>query len=172
MKKHLLFIAAVALLLGLASCEKENNTPNTSKVKSVADLIDTQWTYVYSDTIVFDPNCDAYILNMEFGLYFDSNYAHISFPENVIAMNCIDNNGSFTMDEVEEMNFIYTYTASTHTGALTVNDVDDNGNPTTFQIPFTYDEDDDAIHMVLHIADDGDEDNAIPFTLTFHRNVN
>ncbi len=183
MKKQLFLIAA-ALLLGMTACQKEeqivpinggSNTNENVMVKSVADLIGTNWTYVMNDTITFDDlgcdSIDGIVLNFEFGLSFDSSYAHLSFPENVVAFNLMEDGGEYGLQEVAAMNFAYTYDPTTQTGALTANAMDDNGNPTTCQIPFTYDTTTDAITIVLHIADEGDEDNAYAFQLVFNRAI-
>ncbi|MBO4599655.1 MAG: hypothetical protein J5641_02840 [Bacteroidales bacterium] len=178
MKKLVLLVTA-ALLLGMASCQKEDvvtpingtETPSTDQpmVKSVADLIGTDWTFSYTDTIdLTEYGCnDSLILSLTFGLSFDSTYAHLSFPENVVAMNVVEDGDEYSVDEVENMQYAYSYDPTTHTGALTATDLDGS----TFQIPFTYDETTDAIVIVMHLADEGDEENAVPFQLVFHRNT-
>ena len=77
----------------------------------------------------------------------------------------------YGLQEVANMNFAYSYDPTTHTGALTANAMDNDGNPTTCQIPFTYDTTTDAITIVLHIADEGDEDNTFAYQLVFHRDI-
>ena len=181
MKKQILLIAA-ALLLGMTACQKEeqivpinggNDINENVMVKSAADLIGTNWTYVMNDTISFgDLGCDSIdgiILNFAFGLSFDSRYAHLSFPENVIAFDLMADGDEYGLQEVSNMNFAYTYDPTTQTGALTANAFDEDGEPSTCQIPFTYDNTTDAITIVLHIADEGDEDNTYAFPLVFTR---
>ena len=183
MKKQFLLIAA-ALLLGMTACQKEeqivpinggNENNENVMVKSVADLIGTNWTYTINDTIMLgDYGCDSIdgiILNFEFGLSFDSSYAHLTFPENVVAFNLMEDGGEFGLQEVANMDFAYTYDPTTQTGDLTANALDDDGEPTTCQIPFTYNTTTDAITIVLHIANEGDEDDTFAYQLVFHRNV-
>ena len=182
MKKQFFLIAA-ALLLGMTACQKEeqivpingNDIEENVMVKSAADLIGTNWTYVMNDTISLgDFGCDSVdgiVLNFEFGLSFDSSYAHLTFPENVVAFNLMADGDEYGLQEVASMDFAYTYDPTTQTGALTANAMDDNGNPTTCQIPFTYNTTSDAITIVLHIADEGDEDNTYAFPLVFTRAI-
>ena len=183
MKKQFLLIAA-ALLLGMTACQKEeqivpingnNDVEENIMVKSVADLIGTDWTYVMNDTISLgDFGCDSIdgiILNFEFGLSFASSYAHLSFPENVVVFNLMAGDDEYGLQEVANMDFAYTYDPTTQTGALTANAFDVDGEPSTCQIPFTYDTATDAITIVLHIADEGDEDNTYAFPLVFTRAI-
>ena len=182
MKKQFFLIAA-ALLLGMTACQKEeqivpingNDIEENVMVKSAADLIGTNWTYVMNDTISFgDFGCDStegIILNFEFGLSFDSNYAHLTFPENVVATDLMADGDDFGLQEVANMNFAYTYDPTTQTGALTANAMDEDGEPATCQIPFTYNTTTDAITIVLHMADEGDEDNTYAYPLVFTRAI-
>ena len=183
MKKQLFLIAAT-LMLGMTACQKEeqivpingsNDTNENVMVKSAADLIGTDWTYTYNDTITFgDTGCDSIdgiVLNFQFGLSFDSSYAHLTFPENVIAFDLMANGDEYGLQEVANMNFAYTYDPTTQSGALTANAFDNDGAPSTCQIPFTYSTTNDAITIVLHIADEGDEDNTYAFPLVFTRAI-
>ena len=121
MKKQLFLIAAT-LMLGMTACQKEeqivpinggNDTNENVMVKSAADLIGTDWTYTYNDTITFgDTGCDSIdgiVLNFQFGLSFDSSYAHLTFPENVIAFDLMADGDEYGLQEVANMNFAYTY---------------------------------------------------------------
>lgn len=182
MKKQFFLIAA-ALLLGMTACQKEeqivpingNDIEENVMVKSAADLIGTNWTYVMNDTISLgDFGCDSVdgiVLNFEFGLSFDSSYAHLTFPENVVAFNLMADGDEYGLQEVASMDFAYTYDPTTQTGALTANAFDADGEPSTCQIPFTYNTTSDAITIVLHIADEGDEDNTYAFPLIFTRAI-
>lgn len=182
MKKQFFLIAA-ALLLGMTACQKEeqivpingNDIEENVMVKSAADLIGTNWTYVMNDTISLgDFGCDSVdgiVLNFEFGLSFDSSYAHLTFPENVVAFNLMADGDEYGLQEVASMDFAYTYDPTTQTGALTANAFDADGEPSTCQIPFTYNTTSDAITIVLHIADEGDEDNTYAFPLVFTRAI-
>ena len=49
--------------------------------------------------------------------------------------------------------------------------LDEDGNPDTYQIPFTYDTTTDAIIINMTFAFEDSEDNTISFQLVFHRNV-
>ena len=182
MKKQFFLIAA-ALLLGMTACQKEeqivpingNDIEENVMVKSAADLIGTNWTYVMNDTISLgDFGCDSVdgiVLHFEFGLSFDSSYAHLTFPENVVAFNLMADGDEYGLQEVASMDFAYTYDPTTQTGALTANAFDADGEPSTCQIPFTYNTTSDAITIVLHIADEGDEDNTYAFPLVFTRAI-
>ena len=182
MKKQFFLIAA-ALLLGMTACQKEeqivpingNDIEENVMVKSAADLIGTNWTYVMNDTISLgDFGCDSVdgiVLNFEFGLSFDSSYAHLTFPENVVVYNLMADGDEYGLQEVASMDFAYTYDPTTQTGALTANAFDEDGEPSTCQIPFTYNTTSDAITIVLHIADEGDEDNTYAFPLVFTRAI-
>lgn len=182
MKKQFFLITA-ALLLGMTACQKEeqivpingNDIEENVMVKSAADLIGTNWTYVMNDTISLgDFGCDSVdgiVLNFEFGLSFDSSYAHLTFPENVVAFNLMADGDEYGLQEVASMDFAYTYDPTTQTGALTANAFDEDGEPSTCQIPFTYNTTSDAITIVLHIADEGDEDNTYAFPLVFTRAI-
>ena len=182
MKKQILLVAA-ALLLGMTACQKEeqivpvngggNDTnENVVLVKSASDLIGTNWTYNMIDTLTFDElGCDTIILDFEFGLSFDSSYAHLTFPENVVVFNLEQDGAEYGLQEIQNMNFAYTYDPTTQTGALAANAWDNDGNPSTCQIPFTYNTTTDAIIIVLHIANDGDEDDTFAYPLIFHRDI-
>lgn len=180
MKKQILLVTA-ALLLGMTACQKDeqivpindgNDTNENVLVKSVSDLIGTNWTYAINDTIsYYEYGCDTLILNIEFSLSFDSSYAHLSFPENIVASNQEQDGDEFSQQEIQNMDFAYSYDPTTQTGALTANALDYDGNPTTFQIPFTYNTTTDAIVIVMQIANEGDEDNAHAFQLVFHRDI-
>lgn len=182
MKKSILLIAA-ALLLSMTACQKENITPINSNnnytednvlVKSTDDLIGTDWIFTMNllDSLFIDGGCgwdsiSGLSLQLDFGLTFDSTYAHISFPEDVTVIVV----GEYSTDEIESMDFAYTYDPTTQTGAFTANTVDEDGNPDTFQIPFSYDTTTDAIIVNLQIAYGFDEDDMTTLQLVFHRNI-
>lgn len=185
MKKQILLIAA-AMLLGMTACQKEelivpinggSDINENVMVKSVADLIGTDWTYTYNDTLSIPGyGCDSIeglILNFEFGLNFDSTYAHLSFPENVIAMGVVETStsGEYDLQEISQMNFAYTYDPTTHTGTLTANCYDIDGSYETYQLPFEYDTTTDAITVTITLSYEDDLDNGFPFTMVFHRNA-
>ena len=185
MKKQIVLIAA-ALLLCMTACKKEtitpmnNHQPETTLVKSTADLIGTEWTLTLdlSDSLyINDGGCGwadsikSQLLQLEFGLTFDSTYAHITFPDNVTVLSLGEVDGEYTMEEIESMDFAYTYDPTTHTCSLTANTLDEDGNPDTYQIPFTYDTTTDAIIINMTFAFEDSEDNTISFQLVFHRNV-
>ena len=187
MKKSILLIAA-AMLLSMTACQKEdispiNNTTNTFQddnvlVKSTADLIGTDWTFTLNllDSMFVSDSCgwDSIMgssFQLNFGLNFDSTYAHLSFPDEVVVMSMVETDGQYSMEEIESMNFAYAYDPTTQTGSLTANTFDDNGNPDTMQIPFNYDTTTDAILIDLHIAYGFDESDTVTYQLVFHRNI-
>jgi len=185
MKKQILLVAA-ALLLGMTACQKDeiapingNNHENENVlVKSTEDLIGTEWTYTMNllDSIFIDGGCGwdsiaGLNLQLQFGLNFDSTYAHLTFPEDVTVLSAGEVDGEFSLEEIESLDFGYTYDPTTHTGYLTANTVDEDGNPDTLQIAFTYDTTTDAIVIDLNIVYGFDEDEDVTLQLVFHRNI-
>ncbi|MBR1834246.1 MAG: hypothetical protein IJ785_01875 [Bacteroidales bacterium] len=198
MKKQILLIAA-ALLLGVTACQKEDIAPMNNHqsdnimVKSTADLIGTEWTLTMNlfDSVEFigggcgffgggcgfpedDFNWDSIMgldMQLQLGLSFDSTYAHISFPDDVTVLTFAEVDGEYTLEEIESMNFAYSYDPTTLTGSLTANTIDENGNPDTYQIPFTYDTTTDAIIINMEFAYGFSEDDTMTYQLVFHRNV-
>lgn len=175
MKKNILFVAIAILALGFTACsEREDlNTNNGTdlRVKSVSDLIGTSWTYSI-DTIYVDVYGDTLMLplDMQFGLDFDSSYAHLSFPDNVIGLEVVDNNGSYEVQEIQSKDYAYSYDPATRTGYLVAGTYDDNGTPATIQIDFTYDYNADAILINMEFYEEDDQ-TATPYTLYFQRNI-
>ncbi len=176
MKKNILIVAIAILALGITACSKEegistNNNNSELRVKSVSDLIGTSWIYSI-DTIYADIDGDtlAIPLDMQFGLDFDSTYAHLSFPENVIGYDMVQGNGEYSMQEIQSKDYLYSYDPSTLTGYLVADGFDDNGTPETFQIAFTYDYNADAILINMDLSEENSDDTT-PFTLYFHRNI-
>ncbi|MBQ6069945.1 MAG: hypothetical protein IJK84_10625 [Bacteroidales bacterium] len=185
MKKQIILVAA-ALLLGMTACQKEENilpinngsdNYETALVKSVSDLIGTDWTYTYNDTLAIPGyECDSIeglILNFSFGLSFDSSYAHLTFPENVVAMGIVETStaGMYDLQEISQMDFAYTYDPTTHTGTLVATVYDYDGSHATYELPFEYDTTTDAITVTFSLAFEGDTENSFPFEMVFHRNV-
>lgn len=176
MKKNIFALAAAVLMLGATSCQKEEDiivdtpdTENTLMVKSVADLVGTEWTYTltFADIIGVQMPEEIEItgLDLQFGLNFDNNYAHLVFPESVIGLNVVEDGEDFTVEEIQGMDYTYSYDATTQTGALS------GGNLVDIEIPFHYDEDTDAIIVEFAVSFDESEENAIPVQLVFHRAV-
>lgn len=178
MKKNIFAIAAAVLMLGMTACQKEDNNDIVSgsgnteaRVKSVADLVGTNWEYTLDLSAGMDQellDCMdsatiADILTMTFGLSFDASYAHLTFPEDVIGLNVVEDGDDYTVEEVSQMNYSYTYDASTTSGTLT------GGNLGDLVIPFTYNTTNDQITINMMVADEGDEDNATPWVLVFSR---
>ena len=96
-------------------------------------------------------------LSMEFGLNFDESYAHLTFPEDVTFLTVTDD---FSVEEIEKMDFAYSYDATTTSGTLTASEL---------EIPFRYDEATDAIMIDMNFAVEGFEDEAETYTIVFHR---
>ena len=194
MKKRIFIVTAVALMLGMTACQKEQITPNNPSVpgtpdvhspmvKSTADLIGTDWTatlnlsdFIYAMTgmNLSDYGCDSVMgfdSAMVFHISFDSTYAHITFNENIIVIGAVEVAGEYTMEEIEQMDLAYVYDVTTHTGTLTAVGVDENNIPINYQIAFTYSETDDTITVNLLFADAEDENTTISFPLVFHRDI-
>lgn len=177
MKKSILIAALAALTFSFASCDKEedpiinngnNGEINTElRVKSASDLIGTEWTYTLSLTDFLDStlaNCiENADLNIVFGLNFDSAYAHLTFPAEVIGLNVVEDNGVVSINEISQMDYTYTYDPATLSGELSGGNLDD------IELPFTYDATNDIITISLLLANEDDEDNPIPFSLILER---
>lgn len=180
MKKNLMLLAAALFAFGMASCTDEpivvdggNTEITTPRVKSVADLIGTQWVYNMEDMVFVDEMGDTVgyvpLSDLEFGLNFDENYAHFTFPEEVMVISAgTDDDGMPTMEELQEIAYAYTYDPGTQTGALTGEAYDDNGEVQTVQIPFSYDVATDGILINLQVLVDEDG-NPLNIQLVYHR---
>ena len=183
MKKNIFALAAAALFaFGMTACTDEPVNPinpgngtdvTTPMVKTAADLIGTNWEYTLDLSAGMDlseladcmDSADiADMLSLTFGLSFDTNYAHLTFPEDVIGLNVVElDDETYTVEEISEMAYSYTYEASTTSGTLTGGNLDD------IVVPFTYSETNDEITIDLLFADENDEANAIPVQLVFSR---
>ncbi len=178
MKKNIIFAAVAAVALAFTACTEEpiidngGNVTPTPRVKTTADLIGTNWEYTldlsagidYSELADCMDSTDlAAMLSLTFGLNFDADYAHLTFPEDVIGLNVVEDGDNYTVEEIQEMAYTYTYDASTTSGTLTGGNLDD------IVVPFTYNTTTDQITIDLMIADEGDEANAMPFQLVFSR---
>lgn len=181
MKKAFFALAAAALMLGMTSCQKDEiivsdptvNPLANPLVKSASDLIGTEWEYTYDFSASIDSaelaalydcmdSADVEAMfSMTFGLTFDTNYAHLTFPEDVEGWSVVDDGTDFTVEQVTGMDYTYTYTLATLSGTLT------GGNLDTLVIPFTYDAANDDIIVTLTI-DEGDGTTST-MTLVFNR---
>lgn len=186
MKKTLTLLAAAAMMFGLASCTDENVLPEvindidveggaapTALVKTTSDLIGTDWQYTMEDFVIVDDMGDTLAVipmsDLVFGLNFDNDYAHISFPEDIVVLTVgEDADGMPTMEQLESLNYEYAYDGTTKTGDLTATYIDENGDEQPALIPFTYDETTDAIIIEFGMEDmEGNETTA---QIVFHRN--
>jgi hypothetical protein len=180
MKKNILIAAVAALTLSLTACQKDDVTPvnnggeNTSaRVKSTADLHNTDWTYSVTTTELVNALMGTNIPCMDstaeetytFGLNFDGQYAHFSFPENVMAFGGDEGE----LNQITGVSYEYEYDGATHTGYLTVAAEDMDGDETIAPLQFTYDDATDVItfNLPLFYADDN---TPLTLTLNFHRN--
>ncbi len=180
MKKNILIAAVAALTLSLTACQKDDVTPvnnggeNTSaRVKSTADLHNTDWTYSVTTTELVNALMGTNVPCMDstaeetytFGLNFDGQYAHFSFPENVMAFGGDEGE----LDQISGVSYEYEYDGATHTGYLTVAAEDMDGDETIAPLQFTYDDATDVItfNLPLFYADDN---TPLTLTLNFHRN--
>ena len=193
MKKNIFAIAFIAITLCMASCQREEiipgisgngeNPANSPRVAVTSDLIGTDWTanLALEDLLqamtgmnLSDYGCEfpeGFDANMTFHINFDSEYAHITFGDNITVINVAELAGEYTNEEIENMDLAYVYDGSTHTGTLTAVGNDENGNPINYQIVFTYNDDDDTIIINLQFANAEDEDTTINFPLVFHRDA-
>ena len=180
MKKNILIAAVAALTLSLTACQKDDVTPvnnggeNTSaRVKSTADLHNTDWTYSVTTTELVNALMGTNVPCMDstaeetytFGLNFDGTYAHFSFPENVMAFGGDEGE----LNQITGVSYEYEYEGATHTGHLTVAAEDMDGDETIAPLQFTYDDATDVItfNLPLFYADDN---TPLTLTLNFHRN--
>ena len=180
MKKNILIAAVAALTLSLTACQKDDVTPvnnggeNTSaRVKSTADLHNTDWTYSVTTTELVNALMGTNVPCMDstaeetytFGLNFDGTYAHFSFPENVMAFGGDEGE----LDQISGVSYEYEYDGTTHTGYLTVAAEEMDGDEGIAPLQFTYDDATDVItfNLPLFYADDN---TPLTLTLNFHRN--
>lgn len=186
MKKNIFVIAVAAFALCMAACQKDepivinpdsngNNTPvnSNAKVKSTSDLHNTDWTLTMTSTEFINnlmgtdfPCTDStaeetYV----FGLNFDGTHAHFTFPENVGVYGGAEG----IMEQISSISYNYSYDGASHAGYLVVDAEDVDGNDTTAQLVFTYDDDTDVItfELPMAFADNGPE---FTLTLNFARN--
>ena len=180
MKKNILIAAVAALTLSLTACQKDDVNPinngneNTNAlVKTTADLHNTNWTYSVTTTELVNALMGTNVPCMDstaeetytFGLNFDGQYAHFSFPENVMAFGGDEGE----LNQIAGVSYEYEYDGTTHTGYLTVAAEDEDGNDVPAQLEFTYDDATDVItfNLPLFYADDN---TPLTLTLNFHRN--
>ena len=163
MKKNLFLVAAATLMLGLAACTDDPivnpatpDIPESPIVKSTDDLKGTEWSYSL-DLGSYEFEDGTLDLGFEFGLSFDENYAHLSFPDNVTVFSMTD---EYTLEEIESMNFAYSYDMTTTSGTLVSSQM---------EIPFRYDETSDAILIDAQLVSEGIGDEETTFTIVFHR---
>lgn len=192
MKKVFFVIAVAAFAFCMSSCQKDKIVPdvvngtngnvNNTRVMTTADLTGTNWTatlslgdlvYAMTGMTLNDYGCqfpESFDTNMVYHISFDPQYAHITFSENISVINVAEASiGQYTMEEIQQMDFAYVYDHATHTGTLTAEGVDEDGNPINYQIPFTYDDNADTITITLQFANAEDENTTITFPLVFNR---
>ena len=179
MKKNILIAAVAALTLSLTACQKDDVNPinngneNTNAlVKTTADLHNTNWTYSVTTTELVNALMGTNIPCMDstaeetynFGLNFDGQYAHFSFPENVMAFGGDEGE----LNQIAGVSYEYEYDGTTHTGHLTVAAEDMDGDETIAPLQFTYDDATDVItfNLDMFFAEDG---TPITLTLNFER---
>ncbi len=180
MKKNILIAAVAALTLSLTACQKDDVNPinngneNTNAlVKTTADLHNTNWTYSVTTTELVNALMGTNVPCMDstaeetytFGLNLDGQYAHFSFPENVMAFGGDEGE----LNQIAGVSYEYEYDGTTHTGYLTVAAEDEDGNDVPAQLEFTYDDATDVItfNLDMFYAEDG---TPITLTLNFSRN--
>ena len=180
MKKSIVILAAAAMfVLGMTSCTDEPVVPNgenpvvtNPRVKTTSDLHNTDWTYSVTTTELINslmgtdyPCVDSTAEETyTFGLNFDGQYAHFSFPENVMAFGGDEGE----LAQISGVSYEYEYDGTTHTGYLTVAAEDADGNDVPAQLEFTYDDATDVItfNLDMFYADDG---TPLTLTLNFER---
>lgn len=181
MKKKLFIIAAAALTLGMTACTDDVIDPievitdgteitDGIAIKSTADLIGTEWNYTMDDIYLVDEYGDTVAMipmsDLTYTLSFDSTVAQLSFPEEVAMLSMTEEDGEFTLSEISQMHFAYTYELSTTSGILTATDLDITGEAIDMEIPFTYDAPNDAIIINLPITFDEEDTTGIELVLT------
>ncbi|MBP3740685.1 MAG: hypothetical protein J6I41_06180 [Bacteroidales bacterium] len=174
MKKNIFALAAAVLMLGMTACQKEEIVTNdpvvipgdnpgfsgNALVKTAADLQNTDWTATFNlgDSADWaallagglDSAQVAEILTLQVDLAFGPDSAHFTFPQDVTVLGFgYEVNGMYTMQEMDGLNLAYDYTAATHTGNLVANDIDATGALTTYNVPFTYSDQNDDITILL-----------------------
>ena len=186
MKKNFFRVAIAALMISLTACTDEPVIPTdvdidggatpvaSPRVKSASDLIGTNWVYTLDlsdaisvegmDIVEFEGD-----FTFDFGMSFDANYAHFTFPEDAIVLNAVEVDGEFTMEEIESIDYEYTYDYATKSGALVGQAEDEDGNIVDATLPFTYDEANDVITFVVPMAYADNEEAMFNVTLTFNR---
>ena len=188
MKKTLLIMAMFAIALCLNSCDREEVNPenseitqSTARVTSTADLVGTNWTAnIYLDDLYYamtgehigDYGCgydDALNSPLVFHLNFGTDFAHLTFADDISVLQVAEVAGEYTLEEIQQMDLAYVYDPSTHTGTLTAVGLDDNGAPINYQLSFTYDDNADEITIILPIADENDV--PVNFPAVFHRDA-
>jgi hypothetical protein len=186
MKKNILVLAFFAIALCLNSCQREeisldnDGTPqNTPRVTTTSDLTGTNWTatislddfvYAMSGMHLSDYGCELGADSvMVYHLSFGTEFAHITFSDNISVYHMADVAGEYTLEEIQQMNFSYFYDGSTHTGTLTAVGIDADGDPINYQLSFTYNDTTDEITVILPLADEND--NAINFPAVFQRDA-
>ena len=182
MKNNILIAALAALTLSFTACQKDdvtnggNTDPvnNGARVKSTSDLHNTNWTYTVTTTELLNNLLGTNMPCMDssaeetyvFGLNFDGQYAHFSFPENVMAFG----GGEGELEQITGVSYEYTYDGATHTGYLTVAAEDMDGEETIAPLEFTYDDATDVITFNLNMFYAEDE-TPVALTLNFARNI-
>jgi opacity protein-like surface antigen len=178
MKKNILIAAVAALVLSLTACQKDvvnpinengGQVPTQARVKSTSDLHNTNWTYSVTTTELINnlmgtdyPCMDSTAEETyTFGLNFDGQYAHFSFPENVMAFGGDEGE----LGQIFGVSYEYSYDGTTHTGYLTVAAEDENGNEVPAQLEFTYD---DATDVITFNLDMFYAEGGAPLTLTLN----
>ena len=180
MKKNILIAALAALTLSFTACQKDDVTnggnggnvnPN-ARVKTTADLHNTNWTYTVTTTELLNNLLGTNMPCMDssaeetytFGLNFDGTYAHFTFPENVMVLGGDEG----IMEQISSVSYEYYYDGTTHTGYLDgVADPEDEDAPAHLQ--FTYDDTTDVITFNLSLFYVDDE-TPLTLTLNFSRN--
>ena len=180
MKKNILIAALAALTLSFTACQKDDVTNggnggvnNNARVKSTSDLHNTNWTYTVTTTELLNNLLGTNMPCMDstaeetyvFGLNFDGQYAHFSFPENVMAFG----GGEGELEQITGVSYEYSYDGTTHTGYLTVAAEDENGNDVPAQLEFTYDDATDIITFELDMFY-AEDNTPLTLTLNFARN--
>ena len=181
MKKTLFIAALAALTLSFTACQKDDvtNGGNTdpvnsgARVKITSDLHNTNWTYTVTTSELLSNLMGTDIPCMDstaeetyvFGLSFDGQYAHFSFPENVMALGGDEGE----LAQITGVSYEYEYNGATHTGYLTVTAEEMDGEEAIAPLEFTYDDATDVITFNLNMFY-ADENTPLTLTLNFQRN--
>lgn len=180
MKKTFLFALAATLMLGMASCSKENVEPTTNQSTDVLanaikanesnNFANTQWVSNVDTVLdlaaiygINDPNIDLQLpINTTFTLDFNATGDTLA-----LSISAFDSSEVvFVTADGESMtiNFAFNYDQTTNVGTMvgTVNEIM-NGDPVTITLNFVYDVNNNTMTVTSPLQGDPND----PVSTTF-----